>query len=96
MDVGLILSAALIGFSFSNSFMCTVIAMSTSMGKGFKAGVGFIMGRFTGILFLGLVLALFGFYIEINTQLMLYIFGGMTLLFGLAILIFPLFDHNVA
>ncbi len=89
MDVGLILSAALIGFSFSNSFMCTVIAMSTSMGKGFKAGIGFIMGRFAGILLLGLVLALFGFYIEIDTQMMLYIFGSMTLLFGLAILVFP-------
>ncbi|MGA1793570.1 MAG: hypothetical protein ACMUHM_06435 [Thermoplasmatota archaeon] len=89
MDGGLLLSAALIGFSFSNTFMCTVIAMSTSLGRGLKAGLGFLAGRTAGIMGFGVVMALFGFFIEIDTQVMLYLFGGMTLAFGVIILFFP-------
>ncbi|MGA1819380.1 MAG: hypothetical protein ACMUHU_00060 [Thermoplasmatota archaeon] len=89
MDMGLLLSAALIGFSFSNTFMCTVIALSTFLGRGLKAGLGFLAGRTTGIMVFGVIMALFGFLIEIDTQLMLYIFGGMTLAFGMVILVFP-------
>jgi hypothetical protein len=89
MEIGLILSAALIGFSFSNTFMCTAIALSTSLGKGFKASAGFVIGRILGVIGLGVFLALFGFYVEIDTQIMLYIFGGLTIVFGLVILIFP-------
>ncbi|MGA1822479.1 MAG: hypothetical protein ACMUIG_08125 [Thermoplasmatota archaeon] len=89
MDIGLLLSAALIGFSFSNSFLCTVLAVSTSMGNGIRSSVGFLLGRFLGIIALGSLLAVFGFFVDIDTQIMLYVFGGMTLLFGLVILIFP-------
>jgi len=89
MDLGLLLSAALIGFSFSNTFMCTVIALSTTLGRGLKAGLGFLAGRTVGIMVFGIIMALFGFLIEIDTQVMLYLFGGMTLAFGIVILVFP-------
>jgi hypothetical protein len=89
MELGLILSAALIGFSFSNTFMCAAIALSTTLGRGFKASAGFFIGRILGIILIGSFLALFGFYLEIDTQLMLYIFGGLTVTFGIFILVFP-------
>lgn len=89
MEVALILTAALIGFSFSNTFMCTAITFSISLGKGLRTSLAFLGGRFLGILVLGMILALFGFFIEIDTQLMLYIFGAMTIVFGILILFSP-------
>lgn len=89
MQTSLILSAALIGFSFSNTFVCTAIAMSVSIGKSMAASISFLIGRVIGVIALGFILALFGFYIEIDTRLMLYLFGGLTIIFGLIILTIP-------
>jgi hypothetical protein len=65
------------------------------MGRGLKAGIGFFLGRILGILVIGIILALFGFYFEIDTRSMLYIFGALTSAFGLFILIFPRFSSKL-
>lgn len=89
MDPGLILSAALIGLSFNNSFMCILLSVNATVNAGIKGGIAYLIGRFLGILCLGAFIALFGLYVNLNARFMLYLFGGIATCFGLILLLFP-------
>jgi len=95
MDSSLVLSALVIGLSFNNTFLCTIMAFSSSVGRGIRFGVGFIFGRLIGIMGLGLAFVLFGMYIDIDLGIVLAISGVSCILFGIITLLFPGFAKKL-
>lgn len=89
MDADIIIAAVLIGFGFGNIFLCMFVAMSASVGRGWKVGAAFIFGRFAGVLTLGIFIALFGWYIDFSSSSMILIFAIMSILFGALVLLWP-------
>jgi len=85
----LLLSAALIGFGFGNSFLCSLVALGSTAGRGKAACLAFVGGRFAGIMLLGVVLGLFGWYLNISSKWMLLLFALLSLLFGVLVLAYP-------
>ena len=49
----------------------------------------FIGGRFAGIMALGIVIALFGWYMDFSSQTMILLFAVLSLIFGVLVLLFP-------
>jgi len=89
MQPDLLLAAALIGFGFGNAFLCSLVAFGVSAGRGGRVCAAFIGGRFAGIMVLGLVIALFGWYMDLDSRLMILIFAVLSLLFGILVLFWP-------
>jgi hypothetical protein len=52
-------------------------------------GAAFIAGRFMGIMALGLVIVLFGWYMDISSQWMLLVFALASIAFGVLVLLWP-------
>lgn len=89
MESDILITAILIGFGFGNIFLCMFVAMGTSVGRGWKVGVAFIAGRFIGVIALGIFIALFGWYMDLDSSVMILIFAIMSLLFGALVLLWP-------
>jgi MFS family permease len=89
MDADLLITAALIGFGFGNVFLCSFISLSSTVGRGLHVGASFIAGRFLGIMTLGLIIVLFGWYMDISSQWMLLIFALASIAFGALVLAWP-------
>ena len=89
MQPDLLLAAALIGFGFGNAFLCSLVAFGSTAGRGGRVCAAFIGGRFIGIMALGVVIALFGWYMDLNSRLMLLLFAVLSLIFGVLVLLCP-------
>ena len=79
-----VLAAAMVGVSFSNSWVCLLLSLGTRTHSKRLAGA-FIVGRFVGIMALGTLVALFGFFVDIPTRYYTLVFGVITILFALYI-----------
>ncbi len=83
------LAAILIGFGFSNSFLCVFVAFDITAGRNNKVCLSFVGGRFAGIMALGAFVTLFGWYVDLDGRLLLLVFAIMSVLFGALILFRP-------
>lgn len=84
-------AAAMIGVSFWNSWVCLLLSFG-NRAHSKRMASSFILGRFIGIMTLGIIISLFGFLVDIPTDIYTLIFGIITLLFALFIFkrhIFP-------
>jgi hypothetical protein len=79
-----VLAAAMVGVSFSNSWVCMLLSLGTRTHSK-RLAAAFIGGRFVGILALGTLVALFGFFIDIPTRYYTLVFGVITIMFALYI-----------
>ena len=89
MEAELLLTAVLIGFGFGNTFLCTVVALNTTMGRRGRTCLAFIGGRLVGVMLLGIVIALYGWYMEPDTRIMILIFALLSLAFGSIVILHP-------
>ncbi len=83
------IAAVLIGIGFGNVFLCTFVALGSTVGRGWKICSAFIGGRFIGIMTLGVFISLFGWYVDLDSKGMLLIFAVMSLVFGALVLLWP-------
>lgn len=79
-------AAASVGISFGNSWLCILLSLGTRAHSKSLA-LWFILGRFIGIMSLGLIAALFGFFVVIPQKYFILTFAIVTVAFGLAILL---------
>ena len=77
-------AAAMIGVSFWNSWICLLLSFGNRTHSKHMAS-SFILGRFIGIMLLGIIISLFGFLIDIPTDIYTLIFGIITVLFAVFI-----------
>jgi len=89
VQLDLLLAAALIGFGFGNAFLCSLVAFGSTAGRGGRVCAAFIGGRFAGIMALGVVIALFGWYMDLDSRLLIFIFAVLSLIFGVLVLLWP-------
>ena len=59
-----VMAAAGVGLSFGNSWLCILLSLGTRAHSKMMA-VSFILGRFLGIMAVGLLVGLFGFFLDI-------------------------------
>lgn len=93
MESELLITAILMGFGFGNIFLCMFVAMGTSVGRGWKVGFAFLGGRLAGVMALGIFIALFGWFVDLNPRMMILIFALLSLVFGVLVLLWP---HGLA
>jgi hypothetical protein len=79
-------AAASVGLSFGNSWLCILLSLGTRAHSKSLA-LWFILGRFLGIMGLGLIAALFGLFVVIPQRYFILTFAIVTVVFGLAILL---------
>ena len=77
-------AAAMIGVSFWNSWVCLLLSFGNRTHSKRMAS-SFILGRFTGIMVLGTIISLFGFFIDIPTDIYALVFGIITVVFAVFI-----------
>jgi len=77
-------AAAMVGVTFSNSWVCLLLSLGTRTHSKKMAGA-FIIGRFLGIMALGTIVALFGLIVDIPTKYYTLVFGIITILFAIYI-----------
>jgi cytochrome c biogenesis protein CcdA len=75
-------AAFIVGISFSNAFMCIFMAFGITTAEQRTTGVFFILGRFLGLIILGLIIASFGVIFSGYIIYLLIIFGILTIIFG--------------
>ena len=86
-----LLAAFIIGISFSNAWVCILLGFSTTSGTSDSAeqknvGLFFILGRFLGLMILGMVIVSLGFIFEGYIFYLLLLFAAFTIVFGLLII----------
>jgi len=59
------------------------------MGRGMRIYSAFIGGRLLGIMLLGLVIALYGWYMDLDSRVMILIFAVLSLVFGILVIMRP-------
>jgi len=79
-------AAGSVGLSFGNSWLCILLSLGTRAHSKSLAW-WFILGRFIGILALGLLTATFGLFLVIPQKYYILAFAIVTVAFGLAILL---------
>jgi len=89
MEPDLMLTAVLIGFGFGNTFLCTLVAFNTTIGRRKGTCAAFLGGRLTGVMFLGMIIALYGWYVEPDARVMILIFAFLSLAFGALVIVYP-------
>lgn len=75
-------AALIVGISFSNAFVCIFMAFGISTAEQRSTGIYFILGRFLGLIILGLTIASFGIIFNGYMIYLLVIFGILTVIFG--------------
>jgi cytochrome c biogenesis protein CcdA len=78
--------AFMVGISFSNAFVCMLLGFGTTSVERRNTGKYFILGRFLGVIILGLIIALLGVMVTGYMTYLLILFGILTILFGLLII----------
>lgn len=76
------ISAAIVGLSVSNFWLCGLYAFSMGSADP-KAALKFILGRILGLLFIGIWLGLIGRNLHITAWQMDIVFGAISIPFGL-------------
>ncbi len=75
-------AALIIGISFSNALVCILLGFGMTSAENKKAGKYFILGRFLGLVFIGMIIALFGMIFDGYVLYLLILFGVLTIIFG--------------
>jgi hypothetical protein len=76
------LAAAAVGISFSNAWLCMGLSFGTRGGGGPSVGVRFILGRFIGLLLIGVAISTVGAVTDIPPIYFVAVFGAGSVLFG--------------
>jgi len=79
-------AAAAVGLSFSNAWLCIGLSFGTR-GASASVGARFILGRFIGILAIGVAISAIGAVTEIPAIYFVAVFGAGSVLFGVLMLI---------
>jgi cytochrome c biogenesis protein CcdA len=87
--------AFMIGISFSNAFVCMLMGFGTTAVERRNTGKYFILGRFLGVMALGLIIASLGVVMVGFMDYFIIIFGISTILFG-AVMIFKIYTRYKA
>ncbi|KXH76156.1 MAG: hypothetical protein AM326_07575 [Candidatus Thorarchaeota archaeon SMTZ-45] len=89
-----IIAAAMIGSSFGNTWTCALISLGCAIDSK-RNGIAFIGGRFLGLIVLGSVVAVIGVIESIGAFYFQLIFGILTLILGIIVLIQVLSPHSI-
>jgi hypothetical protein len=81
-----LLAAAAVGLSFSNAWLCMGLSFGTR-GDSARVGVRFILGRFIGLMIMGVAISAVGAVTEIPPIYFVAMFGAGSILFGILILV---------
>jgi cytochrome c biogenesis protein CcdA len=81
-----LIAAAAIGLSFANAWMCTLVSIGVTADEE-RSGLNFILGRFIGVIIIGMIIALIGSFVQIPPIYFIAIFGILTLIFGIYLLL---------
>ncbi|MCK5548021.1 MAG: sulfite exporter TauE/SafE family protein [Thermoplasmata archaeon] len=84
--IGELVAAGAIGISFANTWMCMLVSIGCTVDDE-KSGFNFILGRFIGLVIIGLVIAAIGAFVNIPPIYFIAIFGILTVLFGVTVLL---------
>ena len=79
--------AFVIGLSFSNAFVCILLAFGLSSAEQKSAVIFFILVRFLGVLVLGVTIALVGVVFDGYLIYFLILFAALTMIFGALVII---------
>lgn len=75
-------AALIIGISFSNAFVCILLAFGMTSAEKKDVGKYFVFGRFLGLIILGLIIVSLGMIFDGFVIYLLIIFGVLTIIFG--------------
>lgn len=81
-----LLAAAAVGLSFTNAWLCMGLSFGTR-GDGARVGFWFILGRFIGIIAIGVAISAIGAVTEIPPIYFVAAFGAGSILFGVLMLV---------
>jgi cytochrome c biogenesis protein CcdA len=76
-----LLAAAAVGVSFSNTWLCMLMSFGCG-SDNVKVGVRFILGRFVGLLIIGVAISAIGAITDIPPIYFVVIFGVASIIFG--------------
>jgi len=79
-------AAAAVGLSFSNAWLCMGLSFGTR-GDSSSVGVRFILGRFIGIVAIGLAISAVGAVTQIPPIYFVAVFGAGSIVFGVLMLV---------
>lgn len=80
-----LLVAATVGVSFANTWMCVLFTLGAA-AEGVQASKAFIVGRFVGVVSLGLLIASLRLALQEQMPLVLGAFGVLSIVFALLVL----------
>jgi cytochrome c biogenesis protein CcdA len=86
-------AAFIIGISFSNTFVCMLLGFGATSIERRETGKYFILGRFIGIIILGLIIASIGVVFLGYIDHLMVLFGVLTITFGL-IIFYQIYQKN--
>jgi len=81
-----LLAAAAVGLSFSNAWLCMGLSFGTR-GDSARIGMRFILGRFIGLMIIGVAISAIGAVTEIPPVYFVAAFGAGSVLFGALMLV---------
>ena len=81
-----LLAAAAVGLSFSNAWLCMGLSFGTR-GDSARVGARFMLGRFIGLMAIGVAISAIGAITEIPPIYFVVIFGAASILFGILMLV---------
>jgi hypothetical protein len=81
-----LLAAAAVGLSFSNAWLCMGLSFGTR-GDSARVGARFIVGRFIGLMIIGVAISAIGAITEIPPIYFVAIFGAASIAFGTLMLV---------
>jgi len=81
-----LLAAAAVGISFSNAWLCMGLSFGTR-GDSAQVGGMFILGRFIGLVLIGVAISAVGAITEIPPIYFVAVFGAGSVLFGVLMLV---------
>jgi hypothetical protein len=79
-------AAAAVGLSFSNAWLCMGLSFGTR-GDSSSVGIRFILGRFIGLMIIGVAISAIGAVTEIPPIYFVAIFGVGSIAFGVSMLV---------
>jgi cytochrome c biogenesis protein CcdA len=79
-------AAAAVGLSFSNAWLCVGLSFGTR-GDSARVGARFMIGRFIGLMIIGVAISAIGAITEIPPMYFVVIFGAGSIAFGILMLV---------
>jgi len=81
-----LLAAAAVGVSFSNTWLCMLMSFGCG-SEGTRVGVRFILGRFVGLIIIGIAISAVGAITDVPPIYFVVIFGFASIVFGALMII---------